>query len=93
MFVALVGAVYKNLTLTEHDIQAVDSLTLAAMIIPTAILGSFIGGWLTHKLPLKTLRIVFILFMLIVALLTFNKARTAKPQTEQIESPSVSHLR
>jgi hypothetical protein len=44
------------------------------MLIPTAILGSYLGGRLTHALPRKVLRMIFIAFMVAMAYLTFTKA-------------------
>jgi len=76
--VSSVGAVFKNATLSlHHGIAVTESLQLAAMLIPTAIVGSYIGGKLTHALPRRVLRLVFIVFMLLVAYLTFTKARQA----------------
>ena len=77
LFTAIFGALYKNSTLAEHHIALHDSLRLAATLIPTAMLGGFLGGRLTHKLPRKTLRLVFIVFMAVTALLIFRKARAA----------------
>jgi len=77
VFVASAGAVYKNATLWQHGVPLVDSLALAAMLIPTAMIGSYFGGRLTHRLPRRVLRVVFIAFMLSVAYLTFSKARDA----------------
>ncbi len=74
VFVAAVGAVHKNLTLPAHGVPAAASLQLALMLIPTAILGSYLGGKLTHALPRKGLRLVFIAFMLTMAYLTFTEA-------------------
>ena len=73
--VSSVGAVMKNATLaSQHGIAVTRSVQLAAMLIPTAILGSYIGGRLTHALPRRVLRVVFIVFMLLVAYLTFTRA-------------------
>ena len=77
VFSASIGAVYKNCTLSTHGIDVVDSLRLAGTLIPTAILGSYFGGKLTHLMPKKALRVVFILFMAIISWVTFNKARAA----------------
>ncbi len=71
---ATIGAIYKNITLSQHGSCLRESLTLAACIIPTAIIGSLIGGRLTHLLPQKVLRIIFILFMLAVSITTLYKA-------------------
>lgn len=59
--VALIGAFYKNLTLTQHSIEIADSLRMAIVVIPGAIVGAFIGGRLMHKLPSNVVRVVFIL--------------------------------
>ena len=59
--VALIGAFYKNLTLTQHSIKIAESLRMAIVVIPGAIVGAFIGGRLMHKLPSNVVRIVFIL--------------------------------
>ncbi len=73
--VSSVGAVFKNATLwSEHHIALSRSLQLALMLIPTAILGSYLGGHLTHALPRRAVRIVFIVFMLAMAGLTFSNA-------------------
>ncbi len=77
VFSALIGAIHKNYTLSTHGIDVVDSLCLAATLIPTAILGSYFVGKLTHLLPKRALRVVFIVFMAIISWVTFNKARAA----------------
>lgn len=77
VFSSILGAVYKNVTLPSHDITIEASLRLAALLIPTAILGGFVGGKLTHLVPKQTLRLVFILFMAVVACVTFSKAWAA----------------
>ncbi len=74
MCVSLFGAVYKNATLASHQIEVMSSIKLAAMLIPTAIMGSFVGGKLAHKLPRKVLRGVFIVFMVVVAFKMFQKS-------------------
>ena len=59
--IALVGAFYKNATLSEHSIELVESLKIAIVVIPGAIVGAFIGGRSMHKLPANAVRVVFIL--------------------------------
>jgi len=54
-----VGAVAKNLALPPAC-DPVDSLTLAALLAPTAVLGGYLGGSLTHKLPTAAVRLLFI---------------------------------
>jgi uncharacterized protein len=94
-FASLIGAIHKNLTLAAHDVPITDSLLLAAMLIPTAVLGSYFGGRLTHTLPKRVLRIVFILFLATVAIRTFGEAwnaavrlQSADPAPQQTTPPS-----
>jgi uncharacterized membrane protein YfcA len=75
--VSLIGAIHKNVTLSNHGIPLLASIQLAAMLVPTAILGGYLGARLTHLLPRKVLLIAFIVFMTAFALLTFNTAWTA----------------
>ena len=86
-FASLVGAIHKNLTLAAHGVSIGDSLLLAAMLIPTAIVGSYFGGRLTHVLPRRVLRVIFIFFLATVAILTFGKVRKA---TEDLNAPAPS---
>jgi len=80
--VSVVGAVFKNLTLPlRHDLPIAASLQLALMLIPTAIVGGYVGGKLTHALPRTALRLVFIAFMVTMAYLTFTTAWRALPST------------
>jgi len=77
VFASLAGAIYKNMTLSQHGFSVTMSLKLALMLVPTAILGSYLGGRLTHVLPHRVLRIIFILFMGTVTYLTLSKALAA----------------
>ncbi|MDX1565696.1 MAG: sulfite exporter TauE/SafE family protein, partial [Phycisphaeraceae bacterium] len=62
------GAVYKNLTLAQHGLAVSDSLAIAAGLAPSAILGGFLGGRLTHTVPKRALRIAFIGLMVAAAI-------------------------
>ena len=64
---ALIGALYKNLTLARHNIEIIDSLKIAVVVIPTAMLGSFFGSRLMHKLPKNIVRAVFIVLLIAAA--------------------------
>ena len=69
---AAIGAWRKNAGLSEllesgavtEPLAFKESLVLAACLVPTAMIGALIGARLTHKLPLKLLRIAFILLMI-----------------------------
>ena len=75
--IALIGAVYKNATLSEHSIEVAESLKIAIFVIPGAIVGAFIGGRCMHKLPANVVRVVFIL---LAAVATY-KLLTVAPST------------
>ena len=84
--VSAFGATYKNLTLPVHGIPIWDSICLALTLIPTAMVGSYLGGRLTHTLPRRVLRVVFVVFMGVVAYMTFSKALAALPSQPDFEA-------
>lgn len=67
-----IGAIAKNWTLSQHAsmqepermLTVVDSVTIAALLIPTAMIGGSLGAALTHILPLWWVRLVFTLLMI-----------------------------
>jgi len=65
---AFVGAVYKNATLPMHGIAVIDSFKIAACVIPTAVIGGYIGGHSMHILPRKAVRIAFIIIVILSAI-------------------------
>jgi uncharacterized protein len=70
VFVAAFGAVAKNWTLSQHlgpdgmPFALAQSLGIAAILIPTAFVGAYIGAHLTHAISLGWLRVVFAGLML-----------------------------
>ena len=69
--IAWFGAIIKNVSLGD-DGTILRSLTLAAVLAPTAMIGSYFGGHLTHTLPLRTVRLAFIVLMLVSAAKMFS---------------------
>ena len=63
-FSAAFGAVSKNMALQGLGLDWRDSLQIAAILAPTAVLGGLFGGRLAHILPLTTVRVAFILLLL-----------------------------
>lgn len=53
---AMVGAGLKLLTLSSRGLSAWQALGIAAALIPTAIVGGWLGAKLTHALPLAMVR-------------------------------------
>jgi uncharacterized membrane protein YfcA len=69
---ATLGAISKNASLSLHatpalPLQWTDGLWLGLLLAPTAWAGGRLGASLTHRLPLRTIRIAFILLMVIAA--------------------------
>ncbi|UCD28782.1 MAG: sulfite exporter TauE/SafE family protein, partial [Planctomycetota bacterium] len=62
--ISIIGATYKNYTIIQANLSLLMSIKLAAVLIPTAIIGGYWGGRLTHLLPRRILRIAFIMLML-----------------------------
>jgi uncharacterized membrane protein YfcA len=67
---ATAGAIAKNTTFASIDAAGAGrglsaSLTLAAILAPTGMLGAWVGASLTHRLNLPTIRIAFIALMVI----------------------------
>jgi hypothetical protein len=65
---AIVGAGLKLATLHEHQQDWTRALLLAAFMAPTAIVASRIGAGLTHSLPIKTVRAVITVLLMLAAL-------------------------
>lgn len=67
--ISLIGACSKNWALaTQHPQYTISqAVALAATLVPTAMIGAWIGSRLTHTLPLKALRAVFAVFLLLAA--------------------------
>ncbi|MDP7070117.1 MAG: sulfite exporter TauE/SafE family protein [Phycisphaerales bacterium] len=69
---SVVGAVYKDATLAEvpgigADVHWYTPLGISIWLIPTCLIGSWFGARLTHVLPLKVVRSVFILIVAVSA--------------------------
>jgi uncharacterized membrane protein YfcA len=90
--VSPIGALFKNATLSQHGTEVTRSLELALLLIPTAMLGSYVGGRLTHALPRRVLRVVFIVFMVTMAYLTFARAWRARRPSEETPPPASSAI-
>ena len=64
---SLVGAGAKHLALAwshaEYDL--LDPAKLAVWLVPTAALGATIGAQLTHRLPARTVRVAFVVLLVI----------------------------
>ena len=69
-FTSIIGAVTKDLTFSSipfydasgnaHYMPWYEPIRYAIWLIPTCIFGSWFGAKLTHRLPLKVIRIIFI---------------------------------
>ena len=64
---ATVGATIKLSTLHTHGSSAWAGLGIAMTLAPTAVLGGSLGARLTHTLPIRTVRAVFVALLLLAA--------------------------
>jgi hypothetical protein len=69
--ISWLGAITKNASLGA-DGTVLRSIELAAVLTPTAMIGSYLGGHLTHTLPLRVVRIAFAGLMLASAAKMFG---------------------
>ncbi|MDY7011134.1 MAG: sulfite exporter TauE/SafE family protein [Planctomycetota bacterium] len=69
--VAWFGAILKNAQLGDNG-TIWRSFMLVACIAPAAMIAAWFGGHLTHKLPLRVVRVVFIVLMLASAAKMFG---------------------
>jgi uncharacterized protein len=67
MGISLFGAAYKNATLGQHGIAWTESLRIAAIVAPTAVVGSVLGTRLMHKTHKDWVRAVFVGVALLAA--------------------------
>jgi len=74
--ISWLGAIAKNVAIHyQGDGSPMRSVVLAACLAPAAMTGSFIGGHLTHALPLRVVRAVFVVIMALGALKVFGLIR------------------
>ncbi|MBC7833724.1 MAG: sulfite exporter TauE/SafE family protein [Phycisphaerales bacterium] len=64
---AVVGATLKLSTLHTQSQSVWYALSLAAIMAPTAILGAQLGAKLTHRLPLKVVRLAITILLMLAA--------------------------
>lgn len=63
---AVVGATLKLLSLHELGQSAADALSIALVLIPTAVVGGWTGAKLTHALPLLAVRSALVVLLLAI---------------------------
>lgn len=75
---SLVGAGMKNYAVVSHGLVPWwKPLSMAAVLIPTAMCAAFVGGKLTHTLPVTQVRVAFILLLFVFAARMCLRACTA----------------
>lgn len=79
LFTSLPGALLKNLAFAQQHGSIGKPLLLAAILAPTAIFGSFYGSWMTHRLPVRAVKIVFFVVLCVVAVRLMYRAYTMLP--------------
>lgn len=73
---AIIGAARKNQTLPD-SMPVSESLRIVAIVAPTAILTALLGAWLTHRVPVKWLRVILLSVLVWSCYLMFESAFTS----------------
>ena len=63
LFSSVVGGLAKNAALSRHGYGIGDSIGLAAILRPSAMLGSWIAAAGVHRWPVRAIRLVFALLL------------------------------
>ncbi len=75
---SIVGASLKNYAIVADGVAPwSEPVKLAAILIPTAMVASFFGGKLTHTLPVRQVRLAFILLLFVFAFRMVGRALAA----------------
>ncbi len=64
---APVGSTLKMINLPHHGQKAIDAIELAGLLGPSAVVGSLIGSWLVHRLPVNVVRPIVSIVLLVAA--------------------------
>jgi len=87
---ALIGAIYKNASLPflegEDASSSIEALLIAAAIVPTAVVGSWFGASMVHRLPIDVIRIAFIGLLLFAGYRMTTKSFAAVAEPAAIEA-------
>lgn len=69
-----IGALHKNATITSHlgpqgePLRLEESLLLASLLAPTALVAAYLGAKLMYRLPLGVIRVALVLLIIVAAL-------------------------
>jgi len=83
---SLVGATYKNFSNAHTGVAFADAFQLAIFLIPTAIVGGFLGGRLTHVIPRRVLRVAFIMLMCYAGYALVSRCERATAELAQTQT-------
>ena len=67
ILIAAVGSALKNATLGQHGISMNESIKIAAIVIPSAVISGFFGARLTHALPKIYVRMAFVALLILAS--------------------------
>ena len=85
---SFIGAIVKNCAYAAENEGATAPILLAAIVVPTAIIGSMVGSRLTHRIPLRALKGLFVVLLLIAAVRFTYGALNSSPNAESLETAS-----
>ncbi|MFQ5412867.1 MAG: sulfite exporter TauE/SafE family protein [Phycisphaerae bacterium] len=72
---SVIGAGLKNYALITTHGYRLQAVIIAATLAPTAIIGSLVGSRLTHRLPIRHVKIAFLVLLAVAAVRLTYRAR------------------
>jgi uncharacterized membrane protein YfcA len=84
---SIIGALYKNWTNVHAGVSLAETLRLAAFLVPTAIVGGYLGAHFTHIAPRRLLRVAFIILMVYAG---WTLVRRTTPPVQPDTAPALS---
>ena len=55
------------MTLGQHGVEPMEAVKIAGIIVPTALVGGYLGGHLMHRLPVNVVRAIFVGLVLVAS--------------------------
>ena len=83
---SLVGAIVKNCAYAAENEGSLAPIFLAVIVVPTAVIGSLVGSRLTHRIPLRALKGLFVVLLMIAAVRFTYGALHPSPRVDSLET-------
>ena len=71
LWLSAAGAILKNASLASHEHSWSEAISMAACLIPTAMIGSWFAAGKVHRWPAQTIRLAFVALLLYAGIRVF----------------------